>query len=83
MYLLYGNEQVDYLGFNQEVKLPGVMVNKQFISEIRPYTVTGAEKDLAKLEGDFLLQELSCCGSSSTPTSDATEHRDQCERQWR
>lgn len=82
MYQLYGNQQVDYLGFNQEVKLPGVMVNKQFISEMRPYTVTGAERDLAKLEGDFLLQEPGCCGSSPTPTSDATEHRDKCEWQW-
>lgn len=54
----------------------------QFISEMRPYTVTGAERDLAKLEGDFLLQEPGCCGSSSTPTSDATEHRDKCEWQW-
>lgn len=34
------------------------MVNKKVISEIRPYTIVGADKDLAKLKEDILLQEL-------------------------
>ena len=33
-------------------------------------TVRGAEKDLAELDKDFLLQELGCCGSDPMSTSD-------------
>lgn len=34
------------------------MVNKKFVNDIRPYIITGAHKDLAKLKEDTLLQKL-------------------------
>lgn len=34
------------------------MVNKKFVNDIRPYIITGADKDLAKLKEDTLLPKL-------------------------
>ena len=49
------DKYIYYLEFNQKVKLLWVMVSTKFNSEIRPYTIVGADKNLAKLKQDILL----------------------------